>query len=66
MSQVSSLALQTDSFARGSSRHGQHLAFDTGRNYPLPNLHVSLLQRMGIEADSIATSTGTMHGLEFA
>ena len=30
-------------------RHGQHLAFDRGQNYPLPNLFVSMLQRMGID-----------------
>ncbi len=51
-------------FAGGGFQHGQHLAFDTERNYPLPNLFVSMLQRMGIEADKFATSTGTMRGLE--
>lgn len=50
--------------AGGGFRHGQHLAFDTGRNYPLPNLFVSMLQRMGIDEDSFASSTGTMRGLE--
>lgn len=50
--------------AGGGFRHGQHLAFDTSRNYPLPNLFVSMLQRMGIEADRFASSTGTMRGLE--
>ena len=53
-------------FAGGGFRHGQHLAFDTQRNYPLPNLFVSMLQRMNIEADKFASSTGTMRGLEFA
>jgi hypothetical protein len=51
-------------FAGGGFRHGQHLAFDRERNYPLPNLFVSMLQRLGIEADQFATSTGTMRGLE--
>ncbi len=51
-------------FAGGGFRHGQHLAFDRERNYPLPNLFVSILQRLGIEQDSFATSTGTMRGLE--
>jgi hypothetical protein len=51
-------------FAGGGFRHGQHLAFDTARNYPLPNLFVSMLQRMGIESDKFASSTGTMRGLE--
>lgn len=53
-------------FAGGGFRHGQHLAFDTDRNYPLPNLFVSMLQRMDIEAEQFASSTGTMRGLEFA
>jgi BMFP domain-containing protein YqiC len=53
-------------FAGGGFRHGQHLAFDTNRNYPLPNLFVSMLQRMGIESDKFASSTGTMRGLELA
>ena len=50
--------------AGGGFRHGRHLAFDRDRNYPLPNLFVSMLQRMGIEADRFASSTGTMRGLE--
>ncbi|MFN3649770.1 MAG: DUF1552 domain-containing protein [Armatimonadota bacterium] len=51
-------------FAGGGFRHGQHLAFDRERNYPLPNLFVNILQRFGLEADRFATSTGTMRGLE--
>ena len=51
-------------FAGGGFKHGQHLAFDKVHNYPLPNLFVSMLQRMGLEADRFATSTGTMRGLE--
>src|SRR4051794_7189150 len=50
-------------FAGGGFRHGQHLVFDRGRNYPLPNLFVSMLQRMGIEETSFGPSTGTMRGL---
>jgi BMFP domain-containing protein YqiC len=51
-------------FAGGGFRHGQHLAFERSRNYPLPNLFVSMLQRMGIEETSFGPSTGTMRGLE--
>ena len=51
-------------FAGGGFKHGQHLAFDRERNYPLPNLFVSALQRLGIEEEKFATSTGTMRGLE--
>src|SRR5580765_7694808 len=53
-------------FAGGGFKHGQHLAFDTTHNYPLPNLFVSLLQRMGLETDRFASATGTMRGLELA
>ena len=53
-------------FAGGGFKHGQHLAFDTAHNYPLPNLFVSMLQRMGLETDKFASSTGTMRGLEMA
>ncbi len=52
--------------AGGGFRHGQHLAFDPKNNYPLPNLFVSMLQRMGIEAERFSSSTGTMRGLELA
>ena len=52
--------------AGGGFKHGQHLAFDRLRNYPLPNLFVSMLQRMGIETDKFASSTGTMRGLGLA
>ncbi len=51
-------------FAGGGFKHGQHLVFDRERNYPLPNLFLSMLQRMGMEADHFASSTGTMRGLE--
>jgi hypothetical protein len=51
-------------FAGGGFRHGQHLAFDREWNYPLPNLFVSVLHRLGIEEDRFASGTGTMRGLE--
>ena len=50
--------------AGGGFKHAGHLAFDRERNYPLPNLFVSMLQRMGIEDHKFASSTGTMSGLE--
>lgn len=50
--------------AGGGFKHGQHLAFDKNNNYPLTNLYVSMLQRMGIEAGAFSTSKGTMTGLE--
>jgi len=53
-------------FAGGGFRHGQHLAFDQAQNYPLPNLFVSMLQRLGLEDDKFASSNGTMRGLEMA
>lgn len=50
--------------AGGGFKHGQHLAFDRKNNYPLPNLFVSLLQRVGMETDRFATGSSTMTGLE--
>lgn len=50
-------------FAGGGFKHGQHLAFDQKNNYPLPNLYLSTLQRLGLEEEKFATSTGTMSGL---
>jgi hypothetical protein len=52
--------------AGGGFKHGQHLLFDRERNYPLPNLFVTMLQRLGLETDRFATSTGTMRGLDLA
>lgn len=49
----------------GGFKHGQHLAFDKKKNYPLPNLYVSLLQRVGMETDQFASGKSTMNGLEF-
>ncbi|MBL9156088.1 MAG: DUF1552 domain-containing protein [Verrucomicrobiales bacterium] len=51
-------------FAGGGFQHGQHLAFDQKDNHPLPNLYLSALQRLGLEEERFATSTGTMTGLE--
>ena len=50
--------------AGGGFKHGQHLAFDKDNNYPLTNLYVSLLQRLGVEANEFSTGKGTMRGLE--
>lgn len=50
-------------FAGGGFKHGQHLAFDQKNNYPLPNLYLSFLHRLGLQDESFATSTGEMDGL---
>ncbi|MEJ6561706.1 MAG: DUF1552 domain-containing protein [Akkermansiaceae bacterium] len=50
-------------FGGGGFKHGQHLAFSQTNNYPLPNLYLSALQNLGMEAESFATSTSTMTGL---
>lgn len=52
--------------AGGGFKHAGHLVFDRQQNYPLPNLFVSMLHRMGIAVDRFASSTGTMQGLELA
>jgi hypothetical protein len=38
--------------------------FRYGAELPLPNLFVGMQQRMGIESDKFATSSGSMRGLE--
>ena len=48
----------------GGFRHPGHLAFDKKHNEPLANLFVTMLQRMGIEADAFASSTGSLRGLD--
>tara|TARA_R110002111_G_scaffold262875_1_gene342539 strand:- start:106102 stop:107418 length:1317 start_codon:yes stop_codon:yes gene_type:complete len=50
--------------AGGGFQHGQHLAFNRESNAPLCNLYVSMLQRLGIEADRFGSSTGTLTGLK--
>jgi hypothetical protein len=50
--------------AGGGFKHGQHLTFDSTNNTPLANLFVTVLQRLGIEADKFASSSGTLKGLE--
>ena len=52
--------------AGGGFKHAGHLAFDKKKNYPLTNLYVSLLQRLGCEAGSFSSGTSTMRGLEMA
>jgi hypothetical protein len=52
--------------AGGGFKHGQHLVFDTQKNYPLSNLYVSILQRMGLSMDRFSSGTTTMRGLEMA
>jgi hypothetical protein len=50
--------------AGGGFKHGQHLAFRRDNNTPLANLYVSMLQRMGVETESFASSTGQIENLE--
>ncbi len=46
--------------AGGGFKHGQHVAYDAKNNQPMCNLFVSMLQRMGVEAGSFGSSTGTL------
>jgi hypothetical protein len=50
--------------AGGGFKHGMHLAFDPAKGPPLCNLYVSMLQRLGVEVEKFASSTGTLTGLE--
>lgn len=49
--------------AGGGLRHGRHLIFDHVQNQPLCNLFVTMLQRLGLETDQFASSTGTLSEL---
>ncbi|HIA62973.1 MAG TPA: DUF1552 domain-containing protein [Planctomycetaceae bacterium] len=46
--------------AGGGYRHGQYLAYDKKNNIPLCNLFVNMLNNMGMETESFATSTGSL------
>src|SRR5207253_1200680 len=48
------------------SHHGKDPAFDPKNPPPLSNLYLSMLQRLGIEANKFGSSTGTLTGLEAA
>jgi hypothetical protein len=50
-------------FAGGGFKHGQHLAFDQKKNYPLPNLYLNSLHQLGLQMETFATSSGGMTGL---
>jgi hypothetical protein len=50
--------------AGGGWKHGQHLGFDVAKPYPLTNVYLSVLHRLGIERDKFSSSTGTCRGLE--
>ena len=50
-------------FAGGGFKHGQHLAFNQKDNYPLPNLYLSALHRLGLQDEQFATSDTEMDGL---
>lgn len=50
--------------AGGGFKHGQHLPFSQTKNVPLANLFVTMLQRLDVETDRFASSTGTMSGME--
>lgn len=48
----------------GGFKHQGHLAFDKKKNYPLTNLYLSVLHRLGVEVESFSSSAGTMKGLD--
>ena len=52
--------------AGGGLRHAGHLVFAEPDAPPLANLYVSMLQRLGLETNAFASSTGTLRGLEAA
>jgi hypothetical protein len=44
-------------------KHGQHLAHDPERHPPLANVLLGIAQKMGVETEQFADSTGTIDGL---
>jgi hypothetical protein len=46
--------------AGGGFKHGKHHTGDAKNNTPMGNLFVSLMQNMGIEADTFGSSTGVL------
>lgn len=46
--------------AGGGYQHGRYVAYDRRHNTPLCNLFVSMLNDLGIETESFATSTGKL------
>ena len=44
----------------GGFAHGTHVVHEGGRNAPLCNLFVTMLQNLGVETDSFGQSTGTL------
>jgi hypothetical protein len=46
--------------AGGGYIHGQYVAGDKTKNIPLCNLFVNMLNKIGVETDRFATSTGTL------
>ena len=46
--------------AGGDYRHGRYVAYDRKNNVPLCNLFVNMLNNMGMETDSFASSSGVL------
>jgi hypothetical protein len=46
--------------AGGGYNHGRYVAYDKRNNIPLCNLFVNMLNNVGVETESFATSTGTL------
>jgi len=44
-------------------KHGQHLAFEAGKNPPLSNLLLTMIQKMGVESSDFQDASGTLDGL---
>ena len=55
-------ALKLPILLAGGSKLGQHLVYEKDRT-PLCNLHVTLMQGMGLERDHFVDGTGRLTGL---
>ncbi|MDA1014411.1 MAG: DUF1552 domain-containing protein [Planctomycetota bacterium] len=57
------LPLLTAGGSRLGLKHGRHLAFDVKNHPPLSNVLLTLIQKMGVAAETFRDSTGTLTGL---
>ena len=54
-------AIEGASFGTGTLQPGRHIRFKD--ETPITNLHVSMLERMGVAVDTLGDSTGRLEGL---
>lgn len=72
LTETGSMTVDWQAFRRGAQAFATHSLINPTTltmqpisfNYPLTNLYVSMLQRLGLEVDSFSSGTGTLTNLE--